>query len=644
MMSRELIPQGFNGESREQEMFDFVLDGEIEDEQYNFQSGSLTEKDDDSVKLFIGQIPKDMDEDALRPYFADFGTIFELTIIRDKTTKIHRGCAFLTYARKISALHAIQELHDKIKLPNAVNPLQVRPAESQAERENKLFIGMLPKTVTEEDLENTFSQYGELREVHIIRGTDGHSKGCAFIKFMDRDSAMVAIDCVHDTTPEGSTRPLVVKFADNKKVVKGKVGGISPPDTPSSGCSVPLLMSGILNPGQGMPAEYWAMQQQQHQQGSSTQYPYSVSTSQTMVGQPVSASPSQQQQQQLVSVPYLTYPSAPGSPSYLYYQSPVSMFPQYTHAPNSPGFSSNGNGSDAFPLSGPRAASPMTPSFRGQSSGSVLPGNSSRNQSQLQSQGHAHSQVQSHSTSRPPEGPSGANLFIYHLPRDLTDADLATLFASFGNVISAKVYVDKKTAESKGFGFVSYDSVASAEDAISTMNGFQIGTKRLKVQHKRSGGNFDMGGATTNMGNTISHSNRHGQPVTYSMISSMGMGAAGVSDYALQGYGMQAGYSDSGKSIQYVPDQQSGSQSLPARAQHVVMGLEEQFSHMPAVLSSQINGSSGSGGMIDTTRRSQQAVNTSYQMQNQQRTSHQQMQLQVQQQQQMNHDVRFREL
>jgi RNA recognition motif-containing protein len=40
-------------------------------------------------------------------------------------------------------------------------------------------------------------------------------------------------------------------------------------------------------------------------------------------------------------------------------------------------------------------------------------------------------------------------------------------------------------------GFVSYDSVMSAEAAIEQMNGFQIGNKRLKVQHKRVHGHND---------------------------------------------------------------------------------------------------------------------------------------------------------
>ncbi|KPM07636.1 RRM domain containing protein [Sarcoptes scabiei] len=48
------------------------------------------------------------------------------------------------------------------------------------------------------------------------------------------------------------------------------------------------------------------------------------------------------------------------------------------------------------------------------------------------------------------EGPIGSNLFIYHLP-----------------------------------GFVSYDNPESAQNAIKSMNGFQILNKRLKVQLKK---------------------------------------------------------------------------------------------------------------------------------------------------------------
>ena len=59
------------------------------------------------------------------------------------------------------------------------------------------------------------------------------------------------------------------------------------------------------------------------------------------------------------------------------------------------------------------------------------------------------------------------------------------MFSPFGNVISAKVFIDKVTNLSKCFGFVSYDSPMEAQSAIQAMNGFQIGTKRLKVQLKR---------------------------------------------------------------------------------------------------------------------------------------------------------------
>jgi CUG-BP- and ETR3-like factor len=69
--------------------------------------------------------------------------------------------------------------------------------------------------------------------------------------------------------------------------------------------------------------------------------------------------------------------------------------------------------------------------------------------------------------------------------QDFGDTDLYHLFVQFGNIISAKVFIDKATQQSKCFGFVSYDNPASAQGAISVMNGYSIGSKKLKVQLKR---------------------------------------------------------------------------------------------------------------------------------------------------------------
>lgn len=83
------------------------------------------------------------------------------------------------------------------------------------------------------------------------------------------------------------------------------------------------------------------------------------------------------------------------------------------------------------------------------------------------------------------KGPDGANLFIFHIPNHFTNLDMYHLFCPYGNLLSVRIMVEKDSGRSRGFGFVSYDNPDAAALAIKELNGFAIGNKRLKVQHKQ---------------------------------------------------------------------------------------------------------------------------------------------------------------
>ena len=73
------------------------------------------------------------------------------------------------------------------------------------------------------------------------------------------------------------------------------------------------------------------------------------------------------------------------------------------------------------------------------------------------------------------------NIYVGNLSWNLKDQDLSNLFASHGEVSSAKIVTDKFTNRSKGFGFVEMPDESEGNTAINKLNGFEVEGRSLVV-------------------------------------------------------------------------------------------------------------------------------------------------------------------
>ncbi|CAB1351287.1 unnamed protein product [Coregonus sp. 'balchen'] len=103
--------------------------------------------------------------------------------------------------------------------------------------DRKLFVGMLGKQQSDVDVRKMFEAFGSIEECTVLRGPDGTSKGCAFVKYQNNAEAAAAISTLHGSrTLPGASSSLVVKFADSEKErgirrmqqVASQLGVISP--------------------------------------------------------------------------------------------------------------------------------------------------------------------------------------------------------------------------------------------------------------------------------------------------------------------------------------------------------------------------------------------------------------------------------
>ena len=79
----------------------------------------------------------------------------------------------------------------------------------------------------------------------------------------------------------------------------------------------------------------------------------------------------------------------------------------------------------------------------------------------------------------------GNKLYVGNLPYSVRDSDLEQAFSAFGQVVSARVMMERDTGRSKGFGFVEMGSQEEATSAIEGMNGQALGGRNVVVNEAR---------------------------------------------------------------------------------------------------------------------------------------------------------------
>lgn len=73
------------------------------------------------------------------------------------------------------------------------------------------------------------------------------------------------------------------------------------------------------------------------------------------------------------------------------------------------------------------------------------------------------------------------NIYVGNLHFKMSENELRSLFENYGEVVTAKIIMDKATGRSKGFGFVEMINESDANAALTSLDGKDVSGRAIKV-------------------------------------------------------------------------------------------------------------------------------------------------------------------
>ncbi|XP_063971619.1 squamous cell carcinoma antigen recognized by T-cells 3-like isoform X1 [Lytechinus pictus] len=235
-----------------------LLDQSVEFQMHMNPKKKKPERDgnNDRRTIFVKNLDYNLTEERIRNVFSECGAIKDVRMVTNYQKKF-KGFCYVEFKDQESAKKALKKDRETINnRPMYVDPSKDKSVATKEQKflyenkmeKNKLFVTGLPRKLTKEELEKTFSKYGKLKDARIVTYKSGVPKGLAYVDFEDEACASKAVIGLDNTQIGEHTITVAISNPPTRKAPIKDAAAAPPPSNPPERQQKSLGSKGIVGP------------------------------------------------------------------------------------------------------------------------------------------------------------------------------------------------------------------------------------------------------------------------------------------------------------------------------------------------------------------------------------------------------------